>query len=185
MYEVEIKYKVENNIQNIEKKLIDSKCRQIYVVEEIDIYFAHPCRDFAKSDEALRLRIEKSERGTSYILTYKGPRMCSEGKTREEISVEVDNYENCIKILERLGFRKVIEIVKYRRVFQKENLTISLDYVKDLGNFVEIECVVNDRSLIDECIKNIKDFAESIGLKDSDIVHKTYLEMLLEKKRPY
>ncbi len=185
MYEVEIKYRVGERVEKLVQKLLEKKCKLAYRIDEVDIYFSHPCKDFAKTDEALRLRIERRDNSETCVLTYKGPRIKSEGKTREEISIEIDNMENCIKILEKLGFRKVIEIVKHRQVFEKENLTITLDQVEELGNFVEIECVTNSEQLVEHCIRDIKNFAKEIGLEDSMIVDKTYLELMLEKRGSY
>jgi hypothetical protein len=40
-------------------------------VEETDLYFQHPARDFAASDEALRIR----QKAGVCLLTYKGPKL--------------------------------------------------------------------------------------------------------------
>ena len=48
--------------------------------EQVDRYFAHPCRDFARTDEALRLRRD----GDDVAITWKGPRIDAATKTRRE-----------------------------------------------------------------------------------------------------
>jgi adenylate cyclase class 2 len=40
-----------------------------------DTYFRHPCRDFAETDEALRIRIRRFNGHFEAFLTYKGPRL--------------------------------------------------------------------------------------------------------------
>ena len=50
---------------------------------EVDLYFAHPAVDFAKTDEALRLR----RKGEANFLTYKGPKIDATTKTRLEIEL--------------------------------------------------------------------------------------------------
>jgi adenylate cyclase class IV len=39
-------------------------------------------------------------------MTYKGPARESNMMSKEEIEIKVDNYDNAILILERLGFEK-------------------------------------------------------------------------------
>ena len=51
--------------------------------EEVDLYFAHPARDFAATDEALRLRLT----GLQGSITYKGPKIDAVTKTRREIEL--------------------------------------------------------------------------------------------------
>ncbi len=54
-------------------------------VVQIDRYFAHPSRDFAATDEALRIRTS----GECSWLTYKGPKIDSTTKTRREIDISL------------------------------------------------------------------------------------------------
>ncbi len=65
-----------------------------------DLYFNSPQCDFRKSDEALRIRIK--EEGAR--LTYKGPKLDSQTKSRLELTVHIDNPEEMVQILEALGF---------------------------------------------------------------------------------
>src|SRR4029079_17138635 len=53
---------------------------------QVDQYFAHPCRDFASTDEALRIR---TTGGASFV-TYKGPKVDKTTKTRREIELPLD-----------------------------------------------------------------------------------------------
>ncbi len=186
MYEVEAKYRLPEDLYSrVERSVQEGKWKLLYEVEEHDVYFAHPCRNFAETDEALRIRVEKMGDSSRTVLTYKGPRVGIESKTREEINVEVDDPEKCTRVLERLGFRRVIEIVKKRKVFSRDNLTLTLDDVKDLGKFVEIECITSSQDLVEECVKSIKKVAEELGLDDSLYERKTYLELILERKPLY
>ncbi len=177
MFEVEVKFRVDS-LSDVRRNLLSIGAKKLCTIEEKDLYFNHPCKDFAKSDEALRIRVHSD--GT-IILTYKGPRMGSEGKSREEINVKISSDEDMERMLERLGFRKFLEIVKEREVYTYENFTINLDQVRDLGSFVEIETLTTDSSLISNIVNAIADFAKKIGLDPSNIERKTYLELALEK----
>src|SRR5580658_642642 len=65
-YEVELKFPVPD-LPAFAQKLTDLAIPISPAQEEIDVYFAHPARDFAKTDEALRLR----RKGAANYITYK------------------------------------------------------------------------------------------------------------------
>ncbi len=163
--EVEIKYRIENP-ENFENRIAVIGGTFVKEVIEEDLYFNHPCRDFSKTDEALRIRND----GT---LTYKGPRVDSQTKSREEINVKIEDLKKMREILEKLGFIFVAKVVKKRKYFHIEKVTVTIDNVKDLGKFVEVECIGD----YEPCKEEVFKVKNALGLKNS--VKKTYLEMLL------
>lgn len=169
--EVEVKYR-ESDLKRLEARLNTLGARFLGDFKEIDVYFQHPLRDFHKTDEALRLRIVDGE----YELTYKGPRSNTEVKSREEITVKVDNIEKMQEILKRLGFRPIAKLVKLRRKYILNDCIVSLDRVEHLGSFVEIEALSSAENPIETVLNTTK----LLQLKGS-IMEKTYLELLLEK----
>ncbi|MFH1055221.1 MAG: class IV adenylate cyclase [Candidatus Altiarchaeota archaeon] len=100
--------------------------------KQVDTYFTHPCRDFRRTDEALRIR--RTDRLT---ITYKGPKRKSKMKMREE--VEFPATEDAFKLLKRLGFKKAFTIRKRRRIYKLGRLTLCCDFVEGLGEYVEVE----------------------------------------------
>jgi adenylate cyclase class 2 len=68
--EVEAKAYAED-LNTLEKELIEKGAKFISRVEQKDTYFNHPNRDFAETDEALRIR----EADGKTFFTYKGPKM--------------------------------------------------------------------------------------------------------------
>ncbi len=170
MLEVEVKGKIkdlkefENTLKNIGAKFLKEEIQE-------DVYFNHPCRDFEKTDEALRIRKINNE----VFLTYKGKRIDKETKTREEIEIKCD--EKISEILTKLGFNAVATVKKIRREYEFENLHICVDNVEHLGNFVEIESKeLKDRNKIFE-ILNL------FGIKKDEIIKKSYLEMIFQNQR--
>ncbi len=166
--EVEIKSKIDNP-DEMERKIKKLGGKFIKEVLESDLYFNHPCRDFAQSDEALRIRNDKS-------LTYKGPKVDKCTKSREEISVKIESGGEMRKILEKLGFKPVREVRKRRKYYQLGDLSITVDSVEELGFFVEIECIGE----YEECIKRVLEIKEKLGLGES--IRESYLEMLLAQR---
>lgn len=176
MIEIEIKAKIENE-EELRDKLKELGVEKKGKVFEEDIYFQHPSKDFAKSDEALRLRksIEKSkEKNERFFLTYKGKKIDDKTKTREEITIEIDSFEKAKKILEKLGFREVAKIKKSRELYKLGEYLISIDDVVSLGKFAEIEKRSESYSA-EEMLALMK----KLGLKES--IRESYLELLLRK----
>ncbi len=139
-----------------------------------DVYFAHPGRDFGKTDEALRLR--KKEDGAE--LTYKGPRMKSaSAKAREEITIALGDPLGAQRILERLGFKESHVVTKKRASFQMDKLRVEVDTVDGLGEFVELEVLTESPERAASLLETAR---TELGLSRLEL--KTYLELLIEKK---
>ncbi len=168
MLEVEVKAKIKN-LDKFEKKLTEINGKFLKREIQEDAYFNHPWRDFAKTDEALRIR----KIGNETFLTYKGKRLDAETKTREEIEIKCG--EEISEILTLLGFKVVANVKKSRTEYLFENLHICVDDVEQLGNFVEIEGKeLKDKSKIFEILKIFE-------IEKSETLTKSYLELLTEK----
>ncbi|PKP54449.1 MAG: class IV adenylate cyclase [Candidatus Altiarchaeales archaeon HGW-Altiarchaeales-3] len=135
MLEVEIKARIADvsKLDEIRNKLKSLNAKFIKTEIQEDIYFAHPTRDFGKTDEAIRVRKIDND----YFLTYKGPRIDKETKTREEIEILVE--KDITKILKKLCFAEWRCVKKTRETYKLDGLTICLDDVFGIGNFIEIE----------------------------------------------
>ena len=166
--EVEVKFPYRDEAEKKVKEMAE------FVIEkfEQDLYFNHPCRDFRKTDEAVRVR--KDSEGIT--ITYKGPKVDSETKSREEIKLRIDSFENAVEMLERLGFVPVRQVNKVRRIYRYEDAIICLDDVEGLGRFIEIE-VESDSIDAKERLFRI---AEMLGYSRGESIRSSYLEMLLE-----
>ena len=143
-YEVELKFRIDD-WSDVEQKLKALNAAFHEPVLQIDRYYSHPARDFAATDEALRIR-EVSSRSW---LTYKGPKVDATSKTRQEFELQLPkgngNAENFAKMLDVLGFQLVIVVEKERfhadLIWQERNCKISFDEVKQAGRFVELEVI--------------------------------------------
>ena len=178
MIEVEMKIKIsENDFLKLEKELSVKGKRKIEENMD-DLYFQHPCRDFKVTDEALRIRRCNSD----LFITYKGPKLGKEMKTREEIEFKIEDFDKAKRAFEKLGFIPVAHVKKRRISYKYGDYTISLDKVNQLGTFLEIECAVLNETEIKEKEDKIKSFLiNTLGIKEFKSIRKSYLEMLLEK----
>ncbi len=140
---------------------------------ERDIYYNHPCRDFKKTDEAIRIR----KSGSDTFITYKGPKIGDRAKTRFEIETSITSADDMDIILEKLGFVKSGEVIKVRDIYKLSEITVCLDRVQGLGDFVELEIIGDDK---EKSEKIIFDLAEKLGLDKFE--RRSYLELVLLKE---
>jgi adenylate cyclase class 2 len=178
MIEVEIKCPI-NNPEEIAEKLIQNvNAKFIKTVYQKDFYLQHPSRNLGETDEAIRVR--DSDEGTQ--LTYKGPKIDASSKTREELSVFVDNLEIILKIFERIGFLPIAKVIKSRRIFQIDgNIIASIDKVQDLGNFIELEFEANDYTQVEVKREELFSILDKLGLSKENTERRSYLELLMSK----
>jgi len=171
--EVESKYKSPGN-EKIEKALLRLGAKKISTQSMEDVYFAHPSRDFGKTDEALRLR--KHDTGSE--LTYKGPRMKTDNsKAREEVTLKTDNPLTAQRIVERLGFKEFLIVKKTRSSYVLDKLRVDVDNVDGLGEYVELEVLTESPERAASLLE--------LARKELDLEKlepRTYLEMIVEKQ---
>jgi adenylate cyclase class 2 len=149
---------------------------------QADEYFAHPCRDFAHTDEALRIRAM----GQSYCLTYKGPKLDPQTKTRRELEIPLSGgpeiAQQFRELIVALGFRPVAVVRKDRRaahvVFNGFDVNLALDDVPPLGRFVELEISAAD-AVLEPAQQALHQLAEQLGLTRNE--RRSYLELLLQR----
>ena len=134
--------------------------------DEVDVYYAHPCRDLKITDEVLRVRYS----GGSKTLTYKSRRRGRFAKEREEVEVSV--VGDIEELLGRVGFREAVTVRKKRSYYRVGGMAVvSLDRVDGLGCFVEIESLEGGEETIER-------IAEALGLAGASMIRESYVEML-------
>ena len=211
MYEVELKYRVAD-VPEVEAALERLGASWHGTAEQVDRYFNHPSRDFAVTDEALRLR----STAVGVAITWKGPRLDATAKTRREIELPLAlaavpaaaealaavpaaaetlaavpaatetlaavpaTLDRWTGLLEALGFRRVREVVKRRRLatvaWEGAVIEVALDHVAGLGDFVELELQAESAGIAVAAAR-IESLARELGCTNPE--RQSYLEMLL------
>ena len=182
MLEAEVKLRIdEDRRERLQRHLIELGACADPPLEQADIYFAHPTRDFASTDEALRLR--QDARGLR--ITYKGPKLDPPRKTREEVEFPITtSLDTATTLLEKLGFSTVARVVKTRRDFRIDPpypAVVSLDVVAGLGTFCEVEV---ETESVEAGRRALDSLLDRLGLDDLPLLDESYLEMLLKTPRP-
>ncbi|WP_435347291.1 class IV adenylate cyclase [Haloarchaeobius sp. HRN-SO-5] len=197
MYEVEVK--VRADLESVRRRLDEQGAAQVDAVVQTDVYYDAPHRDFAETDEALRVRrevdvgVDPTEvsatvveavaegREASVRVTYKGPLVDADSKTREEVETGVDDGDAMDAILGHLGFDPAATVRKHRARFALAGYTVTLDRVDGLGEFVECE-VESDADGVDEARDGAFAVLESLGLDPDDQIRTSYLGLLLAEQ---
>jgi adenylate cyclase class 2 len=186
-YEVEQKFVV-TDLDVIARRLQELGAVPGEPVAQADRYYNHPLRDFGQTDEALRIR----RVGDAVRVTYKGPKIDRQTKTRREIELPIGEHgegpraaEQFAELLELLGFRFVAEVQKARRTAElvrgQVAIEAALDDVRGVGLFVELEAAADDAGLA-LARQQIAALAAELGLVQNE--RRSYLELLLEKETP-
>ncbi len=186
--EIEFKYKV-RHVVAIEKDLVRLKAKRYGAKKQRDLYFNHPSKNFAETGEAFRLRLDDD----TPKITYKGPRLPSVAKVRQEIEISLARpekngkgraslYDTMKSLLLLLGFRPVGEVAKERKVFRIKRgayqIEIACDKVRGLGSFVELEIVTSERQR-EAAVEVLSKLAGELKLIHHE--KRSYLTMLLQK----
>ncbi len=182
-YEVEAKFPL-RDVEAVRSRLQALGAVAGTPLEQCDTYFAHPVRDFASTDEAFRLR----RVGEANALTYKGPLLDRQTKTRREIEVPIEPgrhaADQITELLHSLGFRTVRTVEKTRvphaLTWQGREFEAALDSVRGLGEFLELELLA-DETHWQEARDALLELAGTLGLAGSE--RRSYLRLLLEQER--
>jgi adenylate cyclase class 2 len=144
-------------------------------IHQSDTYFQHPTRDFAQTDEAVRIRITDDKN----YLTYKGPKLDSTSKTREELEIEVQEPLKLSELLKKIGLIPVKAVVKSRKSYLYEDIMIFLDNVDELGFFIELELDVSDKEQVSPARNRLFSFLKQLEIPAQNFERRSYLELLL------
>lgn len=149
-------------------------------VVEVDVFFAHPQRDLAAADEALRLRSLAAGEPAghagrpSFELTHKGPRQAGAYKAREERTVRL--ADDPTALLAALGFRPTVRLRKTRERHRLGALEVTLDHVEGLGWFAEVEALGPDARTAEAAVQAA---LRELGLQGRPRVTGSYVELAL------
>lgn len=166
--EIEIKATFEDK-DKLKENLVKLGAEQKKTKHQIDEYYNHPQRDTRETNEYIRLRYEAESNDGIFAHHIN----LSDG-VNKEFEVSVGDIKVFKQILEGLSFPLLGVIDKKRETFQLGEFTITIDEVKDIGNFVEIE-VDGEESEVDEKKAQCVEMLEKIGLTKDHLCKKIWL----------
>ncbi|QLH78980.1 class IV adenylate cyclase [Halosimplex rubrum] len=186
MYEVEMKVRADH--EAVESALEAADAEFVDSVVQADTYYDAPHRNFAETDEALRIRREHPpgrDTGTDESadettkITYKGPLLEAESKSREEYETTVGDAEAVVGIFDGLGFEPAATVRKERAHYRLDGYTVTLDSVDGLGEFVEVETETEDDD-IEAAREGARAVLSELNLDPDAQIRTSYLGLLLD-----
>lgn len=148
--ETEIKIKLESHEYNRLKSYFEKNAKFLQEEHQVDTYYQPTYRKFIPENinDTINEWLRIGKIGNKIILNYKN---WHENKYCDEYEVEIDDSNNLDKIFKILGIEKIVIVDKQRITFLYLNkYEVALDYVKNLGYFIEIEIKKYDKSIMEE-----------------------------------
>ena len=170
--EIEVKIKVPH-LQEIKQKILNSGFRLVAPrIFEHNILFDSKDQKLKKNKSLLRLR----KVGSNLLVTFKRPplqtRDSSAYKIREEIEIEVSDYENTKTIFTALGFEVFFIYEKYRETYDNGSVKLMMDHTP-LGDFLEIEGEAEE----------IDNIAAQLGFTKANYITDNYLTLFRKEHK--
>ncbi len=187
--EIEVKYKIKNskdilclyNWLDKNAEIKHEKVQNDYYYESKKVPFIFEKDGITKADQWLRIRQEESGSSICFKRFY---------RDNSERTLYADEYETTIgdsntinNIFEALGYGKIIEVCKQRKSWSYLEYEISIDYVKGLGYFVEIEFLGSVLEPIEIIRRKMKQIILDLGIEDFKEDEIGYPALLLNANR--
>ncbi len=178
--EVEIKVQVSEEAFRKFLSRAEEHFQKAGKARNVDTYYNHPCRDWM-GVEYPYIWFSIRRRGKE-ILSYKHyfPENSPEKVYCEELETEVD-AGTMERILERLGFRKLVTVDKTRTKFIHGKYEIAFDEVAELGYFIEVE-LIGETDRPEQEKEKMKQFLRENGVSEFSVPDVGYPHLLMRKK---
>jgi predicted adenylyl cyclase CyaB len=178
--EIEMKVWVEDWDQL--RKRLHRTCRFLGVVRKEDHYYRHQSDTSTKS-YGFRIRTG----GPDTVVTYKA-RSTREGVERNaEHEFRVSDAGEFAGFATHIGCSEYFMKLKEGEEFESGGLTIGLFHVAGIGDFLEIEAIIddddpdrNDRRR-EAAVRQVRAFFESVGMARARVESRSYVELAAER----
>ncbi|OXU23700.1 hypothetical protein TSAR_016040 [Trichomalopsis sarcophagae] len=175
MKNVEIKAKVDN-IDHVEEKAKKLSDTPLVVIDQHDIFFHVPSSQAARGG---RLKLRQFKDGTGELIYYERPDVTGpKTSTYSMVKLDEERRRNLRVVLTQSnGVLGTIE--KTRNLYMVGQTRIHIDRVLGLGNFLELEVVLNDSDdprIGEEIAKNLM---KDLGISENSLLSGAYMDMVL------
>lgn len=179
MYEVEVKARLQNREETI-NKLLSLGCSFGEELTQVDHIFIPNGIPFPPPYDTPVLRIRKQN--DKHLLTLKIAQSNRQDCIEHEL--EIKDGDKMLEIMNLINYKKVPTVSKKRVKTNFNDIEIVIDIVENLGEFIEVERIVDeaDPEIRQQIQKELLNFLSSLGIKEEDHLpgHK-YDIMLYEK----
>jgi adenylate cyclase class 2 len=178
MIEIEVKARV-GNLDILKQQLSELGC--VFskpVVQDDSIFLANGIlfSDIRQGHPVLRIR----RSGDKCMLTLKKNVSTDHELLKLEEEVVVSDGYRTAEILKHMGYRLILQLQKERCEARYKDMTICLDRVKDLGDFIEVEKLTDTEDMV-AVRAGLVDFLHACGIEQSAQVTKGYDTLMMDK----
>jgi predicted adenylyl cyclase CyaB len=157
-----------------------------------DVYYLIPGGEAARSDDTPqhdRLRFRVRRDGEHAVCTYKDKSFRSGGEVNEEREFEVSDQAVFEQFLLRIGCEEYVRKTKRGVVYQCSEVHAELSHVSGLGDFLEVEQIVEPRSdehegdardRVAHAEASVRALMERLGVASGAIEPRPYTQLLRE-----
>ncbi|CAG5133256.1 unnamed protein product [Candidula unifasciata] len=127
-----------------------------------------------------RLKLRQATGEKTMLIQYNRPDQ--QGPKLSDFNIAIVDDVESMKVLltKALGIRGVVR--KSRVLILLGQTRIHLDHVHDLGNFMELEVMLEDAQSVEDGHKIAEDIMSKLSIKKDDLVDCAYMDMILNGK---
>ena len=166
MFEVEVKTYL-SNINHIIDILKNKGCVfETPIIQKDDVFVHNSIQsaDIPNGSNILRIRTEND----MHLLTLKQIQNSFESI---ELETKVDNPNIVSEMLTLLEYKRFVTINKKRTISKYNNFLLCIDEVEYLGNFIEVELLVEKEEEKAAALEQIYNFLDELDISQNDICY--------------
>ncbi|KAL3267408.1 hypothetical protein HHI36_011537 [Cryptolaemus montrouzieri] len=173
MRNVEVKAIIKD-LDYINKRIEEMKLGEPRIINQHDIFYKIPQG---------RLKMRKFEDNSGELIYYErsdieGPKLSSYNKA----TISSSSLEDLSTVLKRaLGSQG--EVKKTRRLYMLDQTRIHIDYVEDLGDYMELEVVLLPNQSIEDGEEIASSIMKQLNIGKEDFIASAYVDLLLSNKK--
>lgn len=179
MKEIEVKAKIED-AESVKEKLVNLGCQFGSEMIQEDVIFLPigiEYGEIVKGTPVVRVRNSNG----AVTLTIKKRVVEGNELIKLEKEIAVDDKQRAIEIVEHMGFHEVVRVNKKRMQRKHEDMTICLDEIEGLGNFIEVEKMSGGENEA-EIQEQLFEFLKTLGINSDDRIIKGYDTLIYEMR---
>lgn len=186
--EVEIRARLDDiaDFRSIVEKL---GAKSVASLRVCDIYFCVKTATIVEDVEmnkvgSYSLRLRRSKKNVDkehFTINTKTITNHGDHNAWEEHEIEVNDFQEALKILSTTEFKPFFKLEKERFVYKLDNMEICIEDIKDFGGAVEVEIMCSADEVTEAKQKN-KDFLRKCNIDETKIVPKSITNIIMKER---
>lgn len=182
--EIEIKIQISEDHEQLLAKWLTQNAIELKTIHHVEHYLNNPNSSFIfisennYKDARDFLRIRFSDKEDSICFKHWHEDSITKKLTHcDEYETKIADGKIMLDLLRSIGYTDDVIIDKVRTVYKLPDFEISVDKVKELGKFVEIE-LLKDVNVVSDGLKMINKLLLDIGIKHFKKMDRGYVSMI-------